>query len=303
MSDQLPLFDSPRGEAEVQAAYDRVLGRWSAPYTELMVPTSFGRTHVIASGPEGAEPIVFLHALFATATVWYPNAGPLSARFRTFAVDIVGEPNRSLPSRPITKADEFVEWLDELLDGLGAERATLVGNSFGAFLSALYAMRRPARVRKLVLIGPAATFHQIVPFYVHMFGPKMLWMLFPKALALRHLLRHSLNWMRDGLPLDPAWGALFYQVLEHGKMTNQVFPRVYTREEASQVAAPTLLLIGDHERIYRPEDAIRAARQLMPNLEAEIIPNAHHIAALAQPAVVDDRIIRFLQRDGEVKVE
>jgi len=34
----------------------------------------------------------------------------------------------------------------------------------------------------------------------------------------------------------------------------------------------------------------------MPGLEGEIVPNAHHIAAMAKPDEVNERIIQFLQR-------
>ena len=46
---------------------------------------------------------------------------------------------------------------------------------------------------------------------------------------------------------------------------------------------PTLLLIGDRERIFtRPAEAIGVAERTMPNLEWEIVPAAHHITALAR---------------------
>jgi pimeloyl-ACP methyl ester carboxylesterase len=92
-------------------------------------------TPVIASGPEGAPPSVFVHALNPTATVWYPNAGPLAERNRTFAVDVIGEPNKSRPNRHPATLEDFGQWFTELLDGLGIDQADLVGNSFGALLS------------------------------------------------------------------------------------------------------------------------------------------------------------------------
>jgi pimeloyl-ACP methyl ester carboxylesterase len=48
---------------------------------------------------------------------------------------------------------------DGLLDGLGIDTLFLVGNSYGGFTAAYYAMKLPDRVRKLVLVGPASTIH------------------------------------------------------------------------------------------------------------------------------------------------
>jgi len=104
---KLSVFTSPAGKLEVQRAYDRVLHHWNVPYTEQVVPTAFGQTHVIVSGPPEAPPIVFLHPLLATAAIWRPNVEELSRHFRTYAVDVVGEPNRSVPSRPMARSSDI----------------------------------------------------------------------------------------------------------------------------------------------------------------------------------------------------
>jgi hypothetical protein len=82
-------------------------------------------------------------------------------------------------------------------------------------------------------------------------------------------------------------------MLMNGTTATQVFPRVFSREELSRIEAPTLLLVGDREKIYRPDEVIAAAKSLMPMIETAIIPDAHHIAALAQPTTVNSHIVRF----------
>ena len=293
MTENLPVFPSSQRYEEFSTAYQAVLQQWPAPYQEIFIPTSFGETHVIASGPENAPPIIFLHAFFATAAVWYPNAGGLSQNFRTYAVDILGEANMSRPTRAIKNMDEMVIWFTELLTGLGIQKTFLVGNSFGAFLSATLAMHIPDRIRGMVLIGPAATFKSITPFYIHMFLPKMLMMLFPWMPGITRLVRSGLEWMRAGLPIDQNWGELFNICMCYGGATNQVFPKVYSREELGRIKTPTLLLIGDREKIYKPEETIELAKKAVPGLQAEIIPGAHHITALAQPEIVNQRIEQF----------
>jgi pimeloyl-ACP methyl ester carboxylesterase len=293
----LPMFTSAGGESRTLAAYGAALKSWSAPYCEMNIPTSFGETHVIASGQEGKPPLVLMHAMFATATVWYPNAGALSRGFRTYAVDIMGEANKSRPTRRITSLGDYTQWFDELLDGLGAQEFGLVGNSYGGFLSAHLAMSLPQRVRRLVLISPAATFHQIVPFYVHMFIPKALYLFFPKLPGQRRLMAHSIRWAYAGLPRDRVWTRLFYEVLLHGTTATQVFPRVFSKEELGRIEAPTLLLVGDREKIYRPEAVMRSAKQLLPTIKRAIVPGAHHIAAQAQPNIVSEYILKFCGPD------
>src|SRR5512142_2345711 len=93
----LPVFTNPAAEAETMAAYQAVMARWPLPFEELEIPTSLGLTHVVASGPQDAPPVVLLHAFFASAAAWQPTAAGLSDAFRLYAVDIIGEPNRSRP--------------------------------------------------------------------------------------------------------------------------------------------------------------------------------------------------------------
>jgi pimeloyl-ACP methyl ester carboxylesterase len=290
------MFTSPEGEARVTEAYRTVLTRWPVPYAELIIPTSFGDTHVIASGSAENPPLVLMHAFFATATVWYPNVGSLSRQYRTYAVDIIGDANMSRPTRRITKLEDYAQWFGELLDGLGVRKVSIVGNSFGAFLSAYFAMSIPERIRCLVLIGPAATFHGIAPFYLHMFLPKALCLFFPKlpeAMQAR-MMKHGLRWAFAGLPHDRVWAKLFYRILMYGNTASQVFPKVFSREELSRIKAPILLLIGDRERIYRVPAVMQAARKLKPGIQIAMIRNAHHITAMAQPEIVNGHILRFL---------
>ena len=107
-------------------------------------------------------------------------------------------------------------------------------------------------------------------------------------------MRKAAAWMYAGLPHDPAWGDLFETVLLHGTTVNQVFPRVFTRQELATIKAPVLLILGDRERIYPAAEASEAARKLLPTIQVEIVPEAHHVTAIAQPALVNRAVMRFL---------
>jgi pimeloyl-ACP methyl ester carboxylesterase len=250
------------------------------------------------NGPDTAQPVVLLNALFATATSWGPTVAGLAQHYRTYAVDVMGEANKSRPSRPIASMDDYAQWFTEVLDGLGLKDVVLIGNSFGGFGGAYCAMQLGQRIRNLVLIGPAATFHSMTPFYLHTFLPKALYLLLPWLPGREWVMRRGVNWLLAGLPTDPAWVSLFTQIMVHGSMTTRVFPRVYKPEELAQITAPALLIVGDHERIYSPEAVSSAARRLMPSVQVAVIPDAHHITALAQPERVNQVVTGFIDKAG-----
>lgn len=294
MSTSIPVFTSPEGEKEIMLAYDAIMGIWAVPYQELTIQTSFGETHVIASGPENGNPVVLLHALSATAMSWYRNVEALSQLYRVYTIDIIGEGNKSRPVKPITSMDDFLGWFTEVMDSLGIDTLYVVGNSYGGFTGAYYAMKLPERILKLVLIGPAATIYKMQPFYTHMFIPKAVYLFFPKLPGLKTTMRRSVNWMHRGLAPDPLWEPLFYNSMVYGGLINQVFPRTYTKEEYAQIKAKVLLILGEQEVIYNNlQSAIRSARELIPNVQVEIIPAAHHVTAVANPEKVNQTLLEF----------
>jgi pimeloyl-ACP methyl ester carboxylesterase len=218
----------------------------------------------------------------------------LSQDYRVYAVDVIGEGNKSCPVKPIRSMDDFLQWFTEVIDGLGIDTLYLVGNSYGGFTAAYYAMKLPERVRKLALIGPAATISPMLPFYIHMFIPKAMYMVFRKLPGLERAMRHSVNWMHKGLTPDALWEPLFYNSMVCCGLINQVFPRAYSEAEFAQVKAKTLLILGDKEAIYNDlHSALSSARRLIPNVEVHLIPDAHHITALAQPEKVNKRLLYF----------
>lgn len=294
MSTFIPMFTSREGESEVMCAYQAIMDKWPVPYKELTISTSFGETHVFASGPENAPPVVLIHALLAASASWYRNVEALSDIYRVYAVDVVGEGNMSHPIRPITSLDDFLGWFTEVIDGLGVNTLYLVGNSYGGFTGAYYAMKLPERIRKLVLIGPAATIAPMMPFYLHMFIPKGMYGFFPKLPGVQRAMRSSVDWMHKGLPYDPLWEPLFYRSMVYGGLINQVFPRVYSKVEFAQIKAKVLLLLGEKEVIYNDlNSAARSARELIPKVKVEIVPAAHHVAAVANPEKVNQIILQF----------
>ncbi len=64
--------------------------------------------------------------------------------------------------------------------------------------------------------------------------------------------------------------------------------------ELLRITVPTLLLTGDQEVQYDAGDAVFRARTVIPDIDAQIVPNAGHGLPLEQPEEVNGRIIAFL---------
>jgi len=148
------IWKSDAARAAVLQRYAQFLAHWPAPAEQLRLPTRQSETFVVACGPKAAPPVLLLHGAGANTASWMGDAAVLARRFRVYAVDMIGEPGLSAPSRPPLASDAYAAWLDEVLAGLGLERAALVGISLGGWLALDYATRRPGRVSALALLCP-----------------------------------------------------------------------------------------------------------------------------------------------------
>ena len=99
-------FKTPDGEAAFLEAYDAAMKLWPVPYEEMDIPTQFGMTHVVVSGPKDAPPLVLLHGYWATSTMWAPNIADFSKDYRVYTVDVMGQPSKSMPAEPKRFADQ-----------------------------------------------------------------------------------------------------------------------------------------------------------------------------------------------------
>jgi pimeloyl-ACP methyl ester carboxylesterase len=296
MAERINNFRSPAIESQFYRAYDAVVVQWPVPYEEPIIPTRFGETHVIASGPKEAPPLLLLPPGGTYAPIWVRNVGPLSQFFRVYAVDIIGEMNKSIPTRPILNHREFMEWMEDLFDGLQIERANLIGNSNGGFFVLETALYIPERVNKVVLISPAATFVPMWAFWLYVFIPSSF---IAPIIGSEQMAQRAYDWLWQGFPAEDCFMNLKRISKIAGKgfrpSINRAVPRVFSDSELRRIKAPVLLLIGDHEKIYPPEVVIRRSTRLVPDLRAEMVPNANHSAQYTAPDFVNEKVLEFLR--------
>jgi pimeloyl-ACP methyl ester carboxylesterase len=279
------------------AAYDAAVAAWPVACEELDVTTRLGPTHVIASGPADAPPLLLLPSLAGTAAVWRLNVEALSQRYRTYAIDVIGQPGKSAATERLRDRRQYADWLSDVMDGLGVRRASLVGCSFGGYLVLNQALLTPDRVERVVMISPAGTFTS--QYW------KLTYMMRIRAPVLK-LMRRLAGRQRApsladlstrpprAMPRDTLWAALIGVTMAIASEVSVISPPVFSTRELRRIKAPALLLIGDQETLYEPHGTLRLAKARMPALHTDIVPGADHIAAMAQPDIVNGRILRFL---------
>jgi pimeloyl-ACP methyl ester carboxylesterase len=149
------IYRTEAGAQLIAQRYREFLQYWPQPNRQFHVPTRFGETFVVSCGQDDAPPLLLLHGAGSNSAMWIADAPAWSAKFKLYAVDVIGEPGFSADSRPPMKSDAYALWLDDVLQVLDIDRFSMIGISLGGWLALDYATRRPARVDRLVLMVPA----------------------------------------------------------------------------------------------------------------------------------------------------
>lgn len=290
-------FRSPAAKERFLARYDNRGEAWPVPAETRMAETSWGQTFVRISGPAEARPLVLLPGAGGSSLQWIPNVASLSKSRRVYAVDNIYDIGRSIYTRRLTSADDFVDWLDELLTSLELEDdVSLMGLSYGGWIAGQYALRHPERLDRVVLAAPAGTVLNLSAGFIK----RALLAVIPH----RSFSRNLIHWLaEDSLGADEATRRELEASIEDGYLGLRSFafkqmvpPHVLSDKDLSSFDVPVLFLVGENEKIYPASAAVERLNRVSPQVETEVIGGAGHDLTLVRAELVNERVLAFLER-------
>lgn len=264
------VWTSDAARARLETWYERFLARIPAPVERRSVTTSFGPGTVLVGGPEGAPPLVCLHAMRTGAAHLLSELGPLFDRFRLIAPDLPGQSVHGPQAKLKLDDDAHARWLAEVFDALGLGAANVFGVSWGGFVARQFAVARPARVRRLALLVPAGIVNGS-----HWKG--LTKMALP---MLRYRLRRTDRNLRRLLaPLlttwDDDWAGFTGDGLRDLRFDLRI-PPLATDAELRGLPMPTLVLGAADDISFPGAPLVARVKALVPGVDAEVIPNCKH---------------------------
>ena len=293
MGNKRSIYKTPEIRSRLMAIYDTRMEQWPVPYETRDIETEYGRVHVIICGPADGPPLVLLHASAMSSWSWLYNVEGLAARYRTYAVDTIGDAGKSVladATRAPENGTDMARLYADILDKLGVERASFIGASQGGFIATNMAILKPDRVDKLVLCGPMG------------YGgtnASVLRILLTTMFPVKPLHASTLRWaFGDDPKVQEAVGEWFRLILE-GVISRQPRPRVFSRAELSTLDLPVFLILGRRDGLVgHPRNSLSAAEAIR-GLKVEILDTGHLVSA-EKPEEFNRLVLEFLSGAGSV---
>ena len=251
------------------------------------------------------NPILFVHEYAGDHRSWELQIRRFSRSHCCITYAARGYPPSQVPAAPGAYSQQrAVDDAVAVLDGLGVERADVVGSSMGGCAGLHLALQHPARVRSLVVAGTGYGAH---PSAAPRFRDeceaiaRLIRESGMESFARRYLSGPARVQFRDKDPR--GWEQLVRQLGEHpvdgavGTMrgVQQQRPSLYSLEAAlSAIEAPVLILAGDEDDACL--ETSLWLKRVIPRSGLAVLPKSGHTLNLEEPDLVNAFIADFLGR-------
>ena len=246
-------------------------GRWSL----VRGTPVYHRAREVSDAPV----ILHLHGFAISGSYMVPTASLLADEFTTYVPDLPGFGRSPRPDSMLT-IPELADSAAGFLDAIGAERATVVGNSLGCAVLGAFAQRHPDRLERAVMVSPA--------------GGKQSQ---PLARAIWQLVQDA--------PREPPSMATLAvpDYVSFGVVTTYKLFVAMTQFSAFQalieVDKPLLAILGIRDPLLPPAARIKEiVRQMqVEHLTIAVLKDAAHAINYSHPREAADLIRGFMRGD------
>jgi len=252
------------------------------------------------------EPLLLIHGYGAGFWVWEKQIEILSRSYKVYALDLLGHGYSDRP-RIEYRPETYINFLKDFMDGVGVQRATLIGNSMGGGIAWAAAALFPERVKKLILIDcvPPDVLNQVrnesfralaviknIPFLPYLVISSR------NKSSIRRILEESVSDVAHitpevvnrqyGLSRIKGTSWVLTSTLKNAKDTSRL------EAYLSRINHPTLLIWGERDLIFPPSvgkilhRAIKASKLI-------VVEKSGHIPMWETPEEVNQVILDFLK--------
>ena len=267
------------------------------------VGTRIGDISYVEAGT--GPPVLALHGLGGTKASFLPTLADMAGSHRVVALDLPGFGESTKPIGAPYDARFMARSVVAAMDGLGIERAHLVGNSMGGRVALEAGMNHPDRVERMVLLCPAVAWLRDRRFagLVRLLRPELgLLQVTPRPVVeglVRRLVPGATNgWAAAGVDeflrsyLTPRGRAAFYAAARNIYLDEpDGDDGFWTR--LSALEGDCLFVWGAHDGLV-PAGFRRHVEEWLPGAEHLVLP-CGHVPQVEAPRATHGAMLRFLK--------
>ena len=222
-------------------------------------------------------PLVLVHGLGVSSRYMVPLASLLAKDMPVYAPDLPGYGKSQKPAQPYS-INQLAETLKDWMDVIGLRDVYLLGNSMGCQVITQFAVRYPARVKKVILDSPTVDIYHggMLKQITH-----ALYDLPYEPLTLFPIILH------DYLAAGPVNVLKVLNDAMHYPMVKQL----------PKVQSPALVIRGSYDTIVSQKWTEQVAR-LLPDARLEVVENSAHAGNFDTPDELAGLARNFLQPDA-----
>ena len=254
---------------------------------------------------EGSGPVLLMiHGFAASLHTWDACAEALKKQYRVVRFDMppfgLSGPVRDQQGRLVRMNQAlYREIVLGVMNAMGIDKATLIGNSMGGLLSWDMAAEHPDRVEAIVL-SDAVGFTQRLPIYVRLFTFKALNLLAPYSLPTPVLEMAIRDVYGDKSRIKPAMIQLYLDLFMQkanrsgiGKMIHVLSDMSFGNERLKNICCPALVVWGEQDRWVPISSAHKFVKEI-PNAQLATYPGVGHIPMEEVPELFIRDVSAFL---------
>ena len=225
--------------------------------------------HYLTCG--SGEPLIILHGGGDGARAWKRNVAVLSRKYTIYVPDLPGFGSSESLKEPYY-IPEMVEFVNDFAEAIGLDEFYLMGHSFGGGIALHYALKYPAKLRKLVLVSSLCLGKEIA-WWVRIFSNRNICTGLGKAVnavfrGVKRIARYFGPWEI----VEPISKTSMHIGSGIATLTEQT---IVLLSQLPTIMVPTLVLWGSRDAIV-PSAHAYAAAELIPDCQVRIFQNCGH---------------------------
>ncbi|KAB1071344.1 alpha/beta hydrolase [Tamlana haliotis] len=283
------FFKSKVGKEKIITLYNQKLKEQEIEYSEKLVETKFGKTNVIRVGNTNLPPLLLIHGTGGCAPQILDSFPNLASKYCVYAIDVLAQPNKSAEIRLDMKSLEYGKWLIEIIIKLRLKDVTLVGFSFGGFISLKALEFNEIPIKQVFLISP-----------VYIVNGNPFVGVFKMFLPLKKFIKTN-----NQKHIKKVLGALFSEyddfaleymslTFQHCNMDFSPLP-IISRDRAKSIKTPITIFACEKDIMFPGKKMIKRAKRVFPTLkEVFLFKASKHVPTNKEFNKIEEVIINSI---------